>query len=217
MIPCPECGAGQGSGDLSEKKHFAQPLPFDPEHDFDFHTHDLQLPPGRGILCLPQEVVLHPEGFVPHPQGQYAAGIHPWWTADADFNLERHLDGLHTLLRHREVVQVGECGLDRLRGASVEAQIRVFEAVVRVAEAHRRPLTLHAVRTFDLLLHLHRRLHPTTVWTIHGFRGGPALARQLLDAGFDLSFGARFHPEAFAVTPPTRRHRETDFCGGGQP
>ena len=47
-------------------------------------------------------------------------------------------------------------------------------------------------------------------WIVHGFRGGPALARQLLDAGFDLSFGLRYNKESFDITPTERRYRETD-------
>ena len=42
------------------------------------------------------------------------------------------------------------------------------------------------------------------------FAGGPALARQLLDAGFDLSFGLRYNKESFDITPTERRYRETD-------
>ena len=49
------------------------------------------------------------------------------------------------------------------------------------------------------------RLHVLTVPN-----GGPALARQLLDAGIDLSFGRRYNPASLALTPPDRRHFETD-------
>ena len=35
-------------------------------------------------------------------------------------------------------------------------------------------------------------------------------ARQLLDAGLDLSFGPRHNSESLALTPPHRCHYETD-------
>ena len=38
----------------------------------------------------------------------------------------------------------------------------------------------------------------------------PALAQQLLDAGFDLSFGTLYNEGAYDIAPPDRRHRETD-------
>ena len=71
-------------------------------------------------------------------------------------------------------------------------------------------MTLHIVRAFDVILQARKILRPLQVWTIHGFRGKPALAQQLLDAGFDLSFGTRYNEVSYDITPPERRHRETD-------
>ena len=192
---------------------------------FDYHTHRLDTPPGSGIVCLPQEALLHPErwtdaeGHLPHAAegALYAAGIHPWWVAQPDFDLERHLDGLHTLLTLPEVVCIGECGYDSLQGdgtdrhpAPLDVQDEVFAVHANLSETYDKPLVIHCVRAFDRLLRQHKLLRPHQRWTIHGFRGRPALAQQLLDAGFDLSFGPRRNEESYALTPPERRHDETD-------
>lgn len=205
---------------------------------FDFHTHRLDTPPGSGIVCLPQDAVLHPErwlegdgdmptlGHLPHAAegALYAAGIHPWWTAQPDFDLERHLDGLRTLLALPEVICIGECGYDTLQGdgplldpvvgkkkpAPIDVQDEVFTAHIALSETYGKPLVIHCVRAFDRLLRLHKEHRPRQRWIIHGFRGRPALAQQLLDAGFDLSFGPRRNEESYALTPPDRRHDETD-------
>ena len=179
---------------------------------FDFHTHRLSTPPGTGIVNLPEAWVARPELFRPEEGAFYSAGIHPWWTAGSD-RCEAMLRQLPLLLRHPQVVRVGECGLDRLRGASLPVQAEVFAAQVALAEELGLPLTLHVVRAFDLLLQLRKRLRPTTPWVVHGFRGGPALARQLLEAGIDLSFGPRRNPQAYSLTPPQRRYEETDGEG----
>lgn len=199
---------------------------------FDYHTHRLDTPPGSGIVCLPQEALLHPErwlladGHLPHAAegALYAAGIHPWWVAqfgcspdERQANLEHHLDGLRTLLQLPEVVCLGECGYDTLQGdgpersaAPLEAQDEVFAACIQLSETYGKPLVIHCVRAFDRLLRLHKEHRPRQRWTIHGFRGRPALAQQLLDAGFDLSFGPRRNEESYALTPTDRRHEETD-------
>lgn len=177
---------------------------------FDFHTHRTDITPGTGIVALPQTVMRSPDLWHPEPGGLYAAGIHPWWTGDADFVLTHYLAALRTLLRLPEVVQLGECGFDRLRGADMDVQRAVFAAQAELSEELRVPMTLHVVRAFDVVLEMHKRMRPSQRWTIHGFRGKPALARQLLAAGFDLSFGARHHAESLALTPPERRHFETD-------
>lgn len=196
---------------------------------FDFHTHRLDAVPGTAVVCLPQDALLASDRWLQPAAGAlrlpradegalYAAGVHPWWTAQPSFDLDAHLAGLETLLALPEVIHVGECGLDRavLPADEAEAarlfalQEEVFAAMVRLSEEHRRPLTVHCVRAYDALLRLKKVLAPTQQWTIHGFRGRPALAAQLLAAGLDLSFGPRRHEEAYALTPVARRHDETD-------
>lgn len=182
---------------------------------FDFHTHNLSLPPGTGIVCLPQEMILTPKQFLPASGGLYAAGIHPWWTMEPDFDLARHLEGLQQLAIHPQVVQIGECGLDLCvttadREASMALQLEVFHAQIALSEQVGKPMTLHIVRAYDRLLALHKTLAPQQKWTVHGFRGKPALARQLLAAGMDLSFGPKRNDEAYRLVPPERRRDETD-------
>ena len=177
--------------------------------DFDFHTHHLDAPAGRAIINLPQEWLLEPKDFVPRHGALYSAGIHPWWT-EHDDEVALMLAHLPTLLQHPQVVALGECGLDALRGAPLEHQEELFKAQIALAETYGKPVTLHAVRTYDRLLRLHKLLQPSTRWTIHGFRGKPALAHQLLTAGFDLSYGIRRNQEAYDLTPPERRYDETD-------
>lgn len=176
----------------------------------DFHTHDLTAQAGTAIINLTREQLLRPETFRPAANGLYSAGIHPWWT-DADTTAL--LAGLEELLPHPSVVAVGECGFDRLRGGSLSEQLAVFEKQISLAERYSLPVTIHCVRTFDLLLQCAKRLSPSTRWTIHGFRGRPALARQLLDASFDLSFGPHFNSASLLLTPPSRRKFETDDSG----
>ena len=151
--------------------------------DFDFHTHRLDTPPGTGIVSLPQDIVRNPKVWTTypsaqqlHPQGLYAAGIHPWWTLDEDFDFEEYKAGLSQLWDLPQVVQIGECGFDRLRGASLEVQWAVFSAQVAESERRELPMTLHIVRAFDLILQARKTLRPQQVWTIHGFRGKPALS-----------------------------------------
>ena len=175
----------------------------------DFHTHNLLAPAGEAVINIPMEWTLRPEQFRPRAGALYSAGIHPWWTADDAATL-RMLHALPLLLRHPQVVAVGECGIDLLRGARLERQEVVLREQLALAEQLQMPVTLHIVRAFDRLLRLRKELRPTLRWTVHGFRGRPALARQLLDAGLDLSFGRRRNEASFLLTPPDRRHEETD-------
>lgn len=161
---------------------------------FDVHTHHsgahdaiINLDPGK----------------TPEPGRLYSAGIHPWYAADP-------APGFEELAARPEVVAIGEAGFDRLRGPAPEVQRRAFERCVAVSERLRKPMILHVVRAFDIILAEKKRLRPSQPWIIHGFRGKPALARQLLEAGFYLSYGEGANPASVAATPPDRLLVETD-------
>jgi TatD DNase family protein len=66
------------------------------------------------------------------------------------------------------------------------------------------------VKAYSEIMALKRELRPMQPWIIHGFRGKPELARQLLCADFYISLGERFNPAAAAVIPADRLLVETD-------
>ena len=172
-----------------------------------FHTHDLTAP-MPAIINMPQEWLLHPEEATLRADATYSVGAHPWWTADAAW--EDLKEGFYLWAQHPQVGRFGECGLDKLKGGTIEVQERGFGAQVEHSERLEKPLTIHCVKAFARLLSLYKQLRPKQRWVIHGFRGKPEQAQQLLAAGFDLSFGEHYNEAAFALCPPTRRYRETD-------
>lgn len=176
--------------------------------DIDIHTHNLDAEPGKAVINLPREALLHSDRFVFESGRLYSAGIHPWWTDEAD-SLPLMLENLEMLAHREQVVSIGECGFDRLRG-NWAAQARLFPEHVKLSEALHKPLLIHCVHAFDFLLQVNKRTPHTELWIVHGFRGNKFLARQLVQAGFGLSFGTRFSAEAYDITPPDRRFRETD-------
>ena len=177
----------------------------------DFHTHNLEAEAGKAIINMPSHWLLFPEDFTPREDALYSAGVHPWWTEDTESALQM-LKSLPRLLSHPQVVAVGECGLDAMRGARMEVQEEILLQQLLLSEQMHLPVTLHVVKAFDRLLRINKRFAHKETWTIHGFRGKPALARQLLAAGFDLSFGRKRNEESYQLTPPDRRREETDEC-----
>ncbi|MCH5213998.1 MAG: TatD family hydrolase [Muribaculaceae bacterium] len=159
----------------------------------------------------------YPEGVVslaslaePLLPGQlYSAGIHPWTTgslADEDAAFAR----LEQLVALPQVVAIGECGVDPLRGAPMYRQIQILTRQCRLAEAAGKPLLLHAVKSADIILGLKKDLNPSVPWIIHGFRGKPATAQQLTAKGLYLSFGENFNPASVVATPSDKLLAETD-------
>lgn len=137
----------------------------------------------------------------------YSIGVHPWDSAGAT---DLQLQQLSRLARLPQVVAIGEAGIDKLRGASRERQIELLRAQALLAEEVAKPLIIHCVGAWEDILRLHRELSPGQPWIIHGFRGKPELARQLLAAGLYLSLGEHFNPETAKIVPLDRLLVETD-------
>ncbi|MDE6484694.1 MAG: TatD family hydrolase [Duncaniella sp.] len=169
---------------------------------FDTHTHRRDA--ADAIINYDPAV----DTYTPDPSLTYSVGVHPWHAHLAD---KATLDKAATLAREGNFVAIGETGLDTLRGSDPEIQTRLFEWHISLAISLRKPLIIHAVRAWQQLIAISRPYRPFIApWIIHGFRGKPQLARQLLDAGFSLSFGQHYNPESFAITPVDRRYAESD-------
>lgn len=167
----------------------------------DIHTHN---PRAHEAL-----IAVDPRQFDPQPGLYYSVGFHPWHEVDRltedDFTL------LERCVSHPQVLAIGETGMDRLRGASLDVQRKVFVRHLRQAHDLGKPVVVHSVRTAQEILTARRtaQLDDVTL-IIHGMRGNERVARLLLDAGCYLSFGERFNPAAVAVTPLDRLLIETD-------
>lgn len=165
----------------------------------DIHTHNLDAG-DDAVINLPWGSDLPKEGY-------YSIGIHPWDAgAASDDDFDRMLD----LAQNDRVVAIGETGLDALRGPSLSEQERVFIKHIKISEKVGKPVIIHAVRTLHDIIRLRNKLRPAQRWILHGFRGKPALARQLLGAGIDISLGRIYNPETLAVIPSEHLFQETD-------
>lgn len=167
----------------------------------DFHTHHAD---AEGAL-----ISVNPRQFDPQPGLWYSVGFHPWDNVDTltddDFIL------LEQCARHPQVLAIGETGMDRLRGAGLDVQAAVFIRHLQLAAELGLPVVAHCVRAAQEILAARHQAGLTTVpLAIHGLRANEHVARMLLDAGCDLSFGIRFNPDALRSTPLDRLLIETD-------
>lgn len=135
-------------------------------------------------------------------------GIHPWNITDRwkeDFNYIKMAAG------KAEVAAIGECGIDKVKSpASIEVQREVLKVHIELAEKVKKPLIIHCIRGAEEIISLHKESSPKQAWIIHGFRGKPQLATQLLREGLFLSYGEKFNSESLAETPLGRLFIESD-------
>lgn len=163
------------------------------------HTHRLDAG-SDAVINLPLGMDI-PE------KGVYSVGVHPW---DSDRVGKQQLEQLAHVATSPQVVAIGECGLDAMQGAPLDRQEELFRWHIALSERLGKPLIIHAVKTWEALMRLKKEIKPKQQWIIHGFRGNPQLAQQLLNAGFYLSIGEKYNPSTLAIIPPDRLYRETD-------
>ena len=169
----------------------------------DIHTHKAEpVSAGKAIINRKLATDALCEGYF------YSAGIHPWDLTE--FDTERRLECLREQLAEKQLVAVGEAGLDKLAAAPMQLQVAVFKEQVELSEKYRLPLIIHCVKAMDELLAVRKKLNPAQPWIWHGFRGKPQQAGQLIKNGIYLSFGAHYSEETVKGVPVGRLFLETD-------
>ena len=167
----------------------------------DIHTHLLPQEPGTALVCI---------GNVPLPADQghwFSVGLHPWDVTGDD---ENELESIGEMAQNPQVLAIGECGFDTLKGPAHDLQEQAFIRQVEISERVRKPMILHVVRDFDSVIRLRKQLKPTQSWLIHGFRGGPQQADQLHTHGIQVSLGLKANPQTLQQIPSDRLFLETD-------
>ncbi|QDW26845.1 hydrolase TatD [Pedobacter sp. KBS0701] len=151
----------------------------------DIHTHKVATQPG--VISI-QSLSLTNDIFLAMPKTKpISVGLHPWF-AKID-QLEMQMKYLSVVANQANVKLIGECGLDRLRGESMENQLFILAKQIELAEKINKPLILHCVKCFSELIAIKERLKVKVPMIIHGFNKNEQLGQQLLDKGFFLSFG----------------------------
>ncbi len=122
----------------------------------DAHTHQLLPITGPSIVNVRYGV---DEVSVEH--NLFSVGIHPW---------DSHLS--HNMVMFAQVAQkavaIGECGLDKNATATMQQQIAVFEQQIEVAISLGKPIIVHCVRAYGMLLSIIQKHGSQVKWLIHG-------------------------------------------------
>lgn len=127
-----------------------------------------------------------------------AFGIHPWHAHEVATGWEGRL---RDRLERHPLGSVGECGVDQwVSTPPPEVQVPVFAAQVRIARDMKRPLTIHCLKAWGLLLEVFGHEPPPGRLLMHSFGGSIETARRLLPLGAFFSFSGYFlHPRKHAV------------------
>ncbi|MBD3749995.1 MAG: TatD family hydrolase [Sphingobacteriales bacterium] len=156
----------------------------------------------------------HPEKNIRFDKILYpiSVGYHPWFSSSFTVH---SVERLTQLINLKQVLAIGEIGLDRANGPNLDEQQKAFEAQLALAERFNIPVIIHAVKTYsDLFPYLKKSSIP---WIFHAFHASETQTSQLLkQENSYFSFGESLmkqikFQELFKKIPLSRIFLETDI------
>jgi TatD DNase family protein len=122
------------------------------------------------------------------PSSKYLSfGIHPWDIDKTDINAQ--LEILKIFCIDKNIVAIGEIGLDWAIKTPVDIQKQVFKKQLEIANQFNLPVIIHCVRAWSDILEIKKEGKYKNVWIFHGFNGSLQTATQIIKSGSYLSFG----------------------------
>jgi TatD DNase family protein len=174
----------------------------------DFHTHHLKEENNIRIRnVFAQDLISF------SPEYLFSAGLHPWHIDVV--NLDDCFRSIEQSTLMKNMLAVGECGLDRSITTDFALQEKCFRIQIEIAEIHSKPLIIHCVRAYSDLIKIKNETKSKVPWIIHGFQGNQQITQSLIGHGFYFSVGEKLlktnsKHEVFKSIPLNRLFLETD-------
>lgn len=123
----------------------------------------------------------------------YALGIHPWYSPLNSNEINAQLMQLTHFVKEQGkdkcLVAIGESGLDKLKGATIDLQITLLIGQIAIANQYQLPILLHCVKAHTQLIHCLKSQPVQKKGVIHGFTGSAEIAKEYTKLGFKLGIG----------------------------
>lgn len=146
------------------------------------HTHRINETGDIQILNIFAQDLLPEE-----PNYLFSTGLHPWHIEKV--NPEECFKAINHVAQQKNMLAVGECGLDRSIEVNFALQEWCFKQQVQIANSHRKPLIIHCVRAYSDLLKHKKENKSGLPWIIHGFNGNLESTLSLIKHDFYFSVG----------------------------
>lgn len=151
----------------------------------DLHTHRQK---DRNVLEIKN--IFAQEFPATTPNFFYSVGVHPWHINN--LNLEECFSRIMAVAGEKNMLFVGECGIDRSIMLDIATQEECFKSQIQIADNCRKPLIIHCVRAYSDLIRIKKAVKSSIPWIIHGYNGNLEITSELVKHGFYFSVGDKF-------------------------
>jgi TatD DNase family protein len=112
-----------------------------------------------------------------------AVGIHPMESQDSPLKLEKIVTK-----NYKNIVAIGECGLDFSDKFDKDQQIKVFKKQIEIAQKFKLPLIIHARKAVDEVIEILKKYDNLT-GVFHCYAGGNKRIKKIIELGENWYFG----------------------------
>lgn len=143
-----------------------------------------------------------------------STALHPWYLKPELWN--NNIKEYEEVIAEDNIIAIGECGIDLSINIKADVQKTIFTNHLQWADKYNKPLIIHCVKAHNEVISMKKKSNVKQACIIHGFNNNINIARQLLTAGFYLSFGDALLQNnsnaaaALKITPLERLFLETD-------
>ena len=117
----------------------------------------------------------------------YSIGLHP---CKINENLsEIQLNHIRNIMLDKNILAIGECGLDTRCGTDYHKQKSIFIQHIHLANEVKKPLIIHCVKAHEELIHLLIKHECKVLVLIHGFNNKWQVAEKYIEQGYFISLG----------------------------
>lgn len=121
-----------------------------------------------------------------NPKLKPAVGIHP---TEAQENVDEQINFLDKLCEeNKNIVAVGECGLEYSEGVDKKIQEILFRGQIAIALKHNKPLIVHSRKASEEILEI-LKSYKNLRGVIHCYTGGKKRIKRYLDISDEWYFG----------------------------
>ena len=122
-----------------------------------------------------------------HQDIRVALGLHPYFLHSLQATDLDYLQ--HLLIRHPDVVAIGEIGLDKVIDFPFAEQVNIFSCQLALAKQFDLPVIIHCRQAHNEMIKLLQQAKLSRGGVIHGFSGSLQIAQSYIKLGFKLGIG----------------------------
>lgn len=115
----------------------------------------------------------------------FSFGIHPWKASE----IEDNFLNFENEISSKKCLAIGEIGLDKLKGPSIDIQRKEFLKQIDFSEKYELPILLHCVKSWNEILEIKKYLNPKQTWIYHGFNKA-GIVNEVIKSDIYISIGS---------------------------